>query len=242
MKRDQGKKPNIGRQKIEIKKVEKDSNRNVTFSKRKNGLFKKATELSTLCGAQVAIILFSQHHRVFSCARPDLDSVLNRYQLYHQNSSNSTLTNHHHNDNNAALNFYGDCNASFNGMPMMTASPEQEYVEAVERLEEWKIVAGLPPVTAAGFWWEDLEVDEMEETDEVESCKESLMELKKKVSARLGSMSDANGSGGHYKGHEHYSADTNCGGQLVDDKGFLSVKTQSQPIDDSSLSQLFYYT
>ncbi|KAF4379402.1 hypothetical protein G4B88_022492 [Cannabis sativa] len=41
-----------GRQKIEIKKLEKKSNKQVTFSKRRSGLFKKAAELSVLCGSE----------------------------------------------------------------------------------------------------------------------------------------------------------------------------------------------
>ncbi|CAN0877783.1 Agamous-like MADS-box protein AGL62 [Linum grandiflorum] len=190
------KKPSKGRQKIEIKKVENDPHRHVTFSKRKNGLFKKATELSTLCGAQVAVILFSQHHKVFSCGRPDVDSVLRRYDLHrlrHNTSPNLTLTN---NDNNAVVN-YPDCEGGFaihNGTMMM----EQEYVKAVEILEERKrfvaAQAAMGDPAAAGFWWEVWPVDQMDEKEEVQSFKESLVELREKVSARLDSMAAAESS------------------------------------------------
>ncbi|KAK0589094.1 hypothetical protein LWI29_009487 [Acer saccharum] len=47
------------RQKIEIKKIDNTSARQVTFSKRRRGLFKKAHELSTLCDAEIALIVFS---------------------------------------------------------------------------------------------------------------------------------------------------------------------------------------
>ncbi|KAG7013790.1 Agamous-like MADS-box protein AGL61, partial [Cucurbita argyrosperma subsp. argyrosperma] len=53
----------LGRQKIEIKKLEKKSSKQVTFSKRRARLFKKVGELSVLCGAEVAIIGFSPNDK-----------------------------------------------------------------------------------------------------------------------------------------------------------------------------------
>ncbi|RVX10733.1 Agamous-like MADS-box protein AGL62 [Vitis vinifera] len=50
---------NTGRKKIEIRKIEKKSSLEVTFSKRRAGLFKKAGELCVLCGAEAAVIVFS---------------------------------------------------------------------------------------------------------------------------------------------------------------------------------------
>lgn len=47
------------RGRIQIRKIENTTNRQVTFSKRKNGLFKKAHELTVLCDAKVSIILLS---------------------------------------------------------------------------------------------------------------------------------------------------------------------------------------
>jgi len=47
------------RQRIEIRKIENLTRRQVTFSKRRRGLFKKANELSTLCDADIALIVFS---------------------------------------------------------------------------------------------------------------------------------------------------------------------------------------
>lgn len=49
----------MGRGKIEIKRIDNANNRQVTFSKRRNGLLKKAMELSILCEAQVAVIIYS---------------------------------------------------------------------------------------------------------------------------------------------------------------------------------------
>nr|CAA08802.1 MADs-box protein, GDEF1 [Gerbera hybrid cultivar] len=49
----------MGRGKIEIKKIENNTNRQVTYSKRRNGIFKKAHELTVLCDAKVSLIMFS---------------------------------------------------------------------------------------------------------------------------------------------------------------------------------------
>ena len=65
--------------KLQIKKIENTTNRQVTFSKRRNGLIKKAYELSVLCDVDVALIMFSPSGRVslFSGNKrsaPDTDS------------------------------------------------------------------------------------------------------------------------------------------------------------------------
>jgi len=54
-----------GRQKIEIKKMSNEHNLRVTFSKRRTGIFKKASELATLCGVDIAVIMFSPSSQVY---------------------------------------------------------------------------------------------------------------------------------------------------------------------------------
>ncbi|CAF2046306.1 unnamed protein product [Brassica rapa] len=49
---------NMGRVKLEIKRIENTTNRQVTFSKRRNRLIKKAYELSILCDIDIALIMF----------------------------------------------------------------------------------------------------------------------------------------------------------------------------------------
>ncbi|KAF8408438.1 hypothetical protein HHK36_007591 [Tetracentron sinense] len=49
----------MGRGRVELKRIENKINRQVTFAKRRNGLLKKAYELSVLCDAEVALIVFS---------------------------------------------------------------------------------------------------------------------------------------------------------------------------------------
>lgn len=74
-----------GRQKIQIVKMEKDSDLQVTYSKRRQGLFKKATELCTLCGVEIGILVFSPGRKVFSFGNPDVRYVFNRFKSYDQN-------------------------------------------------------------------------------------------------------------------------------------------------------------
>jgi hypothetical protein len=56
------------RRKIQIQKIDSITARQVTFSKRRRGLFKKALELSTLCDAEIALIVFSSTGRLYDYA------------------------------------------------------------------------------------------------------------------------------------------------------------------------------
>ena len=56
------------RGKIEIKRIENTTSRQVTFCKRRNGLLKKAYELSVLCDAEVALVVFSTRGRLYEYA------------------------------------------------------------------------------------------------------------------------------------------------------------------------------
>ncbi|MCL7034925.1 hypothetical protein MKW94_015422 [Papaver nudicaule] len=53
------------RGKTEMRRIENATSRQVTFSKRRNGLLKKAFELSVLCEAEVALIIFSPRGKLY---------------------------------------------------------------------------------------------------------------------------------------------------------------------------------
>ncbi|XP_020205011.1 developmental protein SEPALLATA 1 isoform X6 [Cajanus cajan] len=55
----------MGRGRVELKRIENKINRQVTFAKRRNGLLKKAYELSVLCDAEVALIIFSNRGKLY---------------------------------------------------------------------------------------------------------------------------------------------------------------------------------
>ncbi|CAN1295170.1 Agamous-like MADS-box protein MADS4 [Linum perenne] len=78
----------MGRGRVELKRIENKINRQVTFAKRRNGLLKKAYELSVLCDAEVALIIFSNRGKLYefcsSSSNPNLWysmlKTLERYQ------------------------------------------------------------------------------------------------------------------------------------------------------------------
>ena len=64
----------------------------MTFSKRKVGLYKKAYELSILCGCEIGIIIFSANNRLFQYASDDMDRVISRYVSSNDHSEYRTNT------------------------------------------------------------------------------------------------------------------------------------------------------
>ncbi|XP_019701893.1 MADS-box transcription factor 2 isoform X1 [Elaeis guineensis] len=73
----------MGRGKIEIKRIENSTNRQVTFSKRRNGIIKKAREISVLCDAQVSLVIFSSSGKMSEYCSPSttLSRLLEKYQV-----------------------------------------------------------------------------------------------------------------------------------------------------------------
>ncbi|KAF3553453.1 hypothetical protein F2Q69_00016458 [Brassica cretica] len=69
----------MGRGKIVIKRIDDSTSRQVTFSKRRKGLIKKAKELAILCDAEVGLIIFSNTDKVY-------DFASSRFLFYFSNS------------------------------------------------------------------------------------------------------------------------------------------------------------
>ncbi|GMN57891.1 hypothetical protein TIFTF001_026988 [Ficus carica] len=70
----------MGRGRVELKRIENKINRQVTFSKRRNGLLKKAYELSVLCDAEIALIVFSSRGKLYEFGSAGTAKTLERYQ------------------------------------------------------------------------------------------------------------------------------------------------------------------
>ncbi|CAI9278037.1 unnamed protein product [Lactuca saligna] len=70
----------MGRGRVELKRIENKINRQVTFSKRRNGLLKKAYELSVLCDAEVGLIIFSSRDKLYEFGSVGVMKTLERYQ------------------------------------------------------------------------------------------------------------------------------------------------------------------
>ncbi|GMH04379.1 hypothetical protein Nepgr_006218 [Nepenthes gracilis] len=73
----------MGRGRVQLKRIENKISRQVTFSKRRSGLLKKAHEISVLCDAEVALIVFSTKGKLFEYATDSsMEKILERYERY----------------------------------------------------------------------------------------------------------------------------------------------------------------
>ncbi|KAK8307270.1 hypothetical protein V6Z11_D03G182200 [Gossypium hirsutum] len=68
------------RGKTQMKRIENAASRQVTFSKRRNGLLKKAFELSVLCDAEVALIIFSTRGKLYEFSSASMSKTIERYE------------------------------------------------------------------------------------------------------------------------------------------------------------------
>lgn len=85
----------MGRKKIRIERIADERNRQVTFTKRKTGLMKKAMELSVLCDCDIALIVFNSANKLFQYSSTDMETLLERYsracQEPHERRNNEEL-------------------------------------------------------------------------------------------------------------------------------------------------------
>ncbi|XVF49920.1 hypothetical protein PTKIN_Ptkin04bG0054900 [Pterospermum kingtungense] len=71
----------MGRGRVQLKRIENKINREVTFSKRRSGLVKKAHEICVLCDAEVALIIFSTKGKLFEYSSDSsMERILERYE------------------------------------------------------------------------------------------------------------------------------------------------------------------
>ncbi|XP_042000675.1 floral homeotic protein GLOBOSA [Salvia splendens] len=89
----------MGRGKIEIKRIENSSNRQVTYSKRRNGIMKKAKEISVLCDAHVSVIIFANSGKMHDFCSPST-TLVDMLDQYHKLSGKRLWdAKHEHLDN-----------------------------------------------------------------------------------------------------------------------------------------------
>ncbi|MED6148882.1 hypothetical protein PIB30_057188 [Stylosanthes scabra] len=156
-----------GRQKIEMKKMNNESNLQVTFSKRRSGLFKKASELCTLCGADVALLVFSPGDKVFSFGHPNVETVLERYMArgptLHAPSGTLQFIEAHRSANVR----------EFNSRLMQLNNQLEAEKKRADHLNHFHKAA------MSHFWWA-LPIESMSKT-QLEQLKAALEDLKKNV-------------------------------------------------------------
>ncbi|KAL5056754.1 hypothetical protein RYX36_028358 [Vicia faba] len=155
------KRKNTGRKKIEIKKLDKESNKQVTFSKRRQGLFKKASELCILCDVHASIIVFSSAHKLFCFGHPDTDAIINSY-------ANGTLEFERSKLEGSSL-IYEECNKKYEEVLKVLEMEKKELVEAEK----------LARVCKRGDWWNE-DTDNMN-IDQLQQFMISIYEFRGKL-------------------------------------------------------------
>ncbi|RXI08479.1 hypothetical protein DVH24_022623 [Malus domestica] len=70
----------MGRGRVVMERIKNNINRQVTFTKRRNGLRKKAHELSVLCDAQVAVIIYCSRGKLYEFCSTDMNKILEQYR------------------------------------------------------------------------------------------------------------------------------------------------------------------
>ncbi|CAI9104144.1 OLC1v1002767C1 [Oldenlandia corymbosa var. corymbosa] len=81
----------MGRGKIVIRRIDNSTSRQVTFSKRRNGLLKKAKELAILCDAEVGVIIFSSTSKLYEFSSSSMKSIIERYNRMKEESQDHRL-------------------------------------------------------------------------------------------------------------------------------------------------------
>jgi hypothetical protein len=143
-----------GRRRIEIAYIEDPARRMVAFSKRKGGLLKKASELSILCDARVAAIVFSQAGRPFAFGSPSsVDHVLDLYgPLPARDEDEDRLSSSSAAFTGNAIGGGGDRGA----LEATAQRKEAAWERVAEEEERMKDIGEKVLRAAAGrrFWWE----------------------------------------------------------------------------------------
>ncbi|CAL0312692.1 unnamed protein product [Lupinus luteus] len=84
------------RGKTQMKRIENETSRQVTFSKRRNGLLKKAFELSVLCDAEVALMVFSTRGKLYEFSSSSINKTVERYEKKVEDNTNGIQENTQH--------------------------------------------------------------------------------------------------------------------------------------------------
>ncbi|GMN54346.1 hypothetical protein TIFTF001_023473 [Ficus carica] len=153
----------MGKRKIPMAKIENDQSRMVSFSKRRNGLFKKANELSVLTGTRTAVLVLSQAGRPYVFGSPSLESVVEQFLS--------------HSEENIA------------GTSVATTTVSNDGQTAQSISDDGGDVAGCSSrIDVAGSSWSDLlekEFDERESVKKLLALKEDLEEMRRRVALAM---------------------------------------------------------
>ncbi|XP_010267961.1 PREDICTED: agamous-like MADS-box protein AGL23 [Nelumbo nucifera] len=163
----------MGKRRIIIEKIERNERRQVTFCKRRKGLFQKAADLCLLCDVKVAVVVFSPAGRPYIFGHPSVDAILDLYL-----TGKNLVPDAHANAKLSQL-----CNE------IRTLQCELRNEQA-----RWKLncaCAENDTATRGGestlrYWWDSID---LEHCDDLLSLRNSLEKLKKNVLKRAEELS-----------------------------------------------------
>uniref|UniRef100_A0A7N0TTT1 MADS-box domain-containing protein n=1 Tax=Kalanchoe fedtschenkoi TaxID=63787 RepID=A0A7N0TTT1_KALFE len=156
------KKTSRGRQKIPMKLIEDKEDRVITFSKRKAGIFKKASEISIMCGAKVLFILFSPTGKAYSFAHPSVKTVADKFLGQEESEGGKQIRQILENHLNKRLEKL-----------LLHHSVARSELEAVN--EQVRAMSAAMESENKG-WWE-ANVSEMSSVEEVEQVMKSISDF-----------------------------------------------------------------
>ncbi|XP_034728445.1 myocyte enhancer factor 2cb isoform X4 [Etheostoma cragini] len=139
----------MGRKKIQITRIMDERNRQVTFTKRKFGLMKKAYELSVLCDCEIALIIFNSTNKLFQYASTDMDKVLLKYTEYnepHESRTNSDIVEALSKKENK-----GGESPELESTLILTPSTEEKYKQINEEFDHMIKTHKIPAVPQSNY-------------------------------------------------------------------------------------------
>ncbi|XP_052448137.1 myocyte-specific enhancer factor 2C isoform X10 [Carassius gibelio] len=139
----------MGRKKIQITRIMDERNRQVTFTKRKFGLMKKAYELSVLCDCEIALIIFNSTNKLFQYASTDMDKVLLKYTEYnepHESRTNSDIVEALSKKENK-----GDESLELDSALALTPRTEEKYKQINEEFDLMIKTQKIPAVPSSTY-------------------------------------------------------------------------------------------
>lgn len=161
-----------GRQKIEMKKIEDEAHRLVSFSKRRSGIYKKASELRILCGVEVAFFVFSPSGKPYTFATSSIHSVMDMFinrPLPPSNDTNHLLE--------ARQSFrINELRNQYNAL-VARLEAGKEQVVTLKRMTRARQVKG---------WWEE-NIDELS-LSELEQMEKSIGDCQKEISPHVNDL------------------------------------------------------
>ncbi|XP_057532995.1 agamous-like MADS-box protein AGL61 [Amaranthus tricolor] len=162
-----------GRRRIPIATITDPTKKHVTFSKRRVGLFKKASELCALCGVHMAVVTFSERGKLFCFGHPSLDDIMNRYISYQSCFIKEQ-------DGYELVDEQNRQHKEIRKRIDEEKKLSDHYIENPETYEQDKEVCRC--------WWEETNINEMG-LDELEEFQACLMELRTNVVAKVDQLS-----------------------------------------------------